>query len=374
MDPGLLLIPGPVPLHPRVLEELAKPALPHSGDAWVRAFTETVSLMRYLWSAPEHRVFPLAGPGHTGLESLAYTFLRPGDRVAVLSDGFFGDRMREVLLTHRLKADVVASPWGAGPDLDGLRNALKRPTKAVAVVDNETSTGVANPLGRSVRRRRRGLIARGHSPSGGRDRHRRRVRRIPEMPRGAGRHHPGRGRPLALGGDRSEGRGRLVPEPLHVGTVRPRVGRVAPDADDDLLEPVLRVPPRAPACQGGRPGGPLRPPRESVRSTPRRPRGSRVHGARGAGPRLEYRHVHVTSRGHRREHAGEAPPPRAQHHDFGRARAASRQDRPHRHDGDAGRAGRRRPAPRRGSVPRLTCHASGRYRVSQSIARSYNTI
>src|SRR6266705_3281080 len=142
MDPGLLLIPGPVPLHPRVLEEFAKPALPHYGDAWVQAFTETVSLMRYLWSAPEHRVFPLAGPGHTGLESLAYTFLRPGDRVAVLSDGFFGDRMREVLLTHRLKADVVASPWGAGPDLDGLRNALKRPTKAVAVVHNETSTGV----------------------------------------------------------------------------------------------------------------------------------------------------------------------------------------------------------------------------------------
>ena len=146
MDPGLLLIPGPVPLHPRVLEEFAKPALPHYGDAWVQAFTETVSLMRYLWSAPEHRVFPLAGPGHTGLESLAYTFLRPGDRVVVLSNGFFGDRIREVLQTHRLKTDVVASPWGAGPDLDGLRNALKRPTKAVAVVHNETSTGVTNPL------------------------------------------------------------------------------------------------------------------------------------------------------------------------------------------------------------------------------------
>ena len=49
MDPGLLLIPGPVPLHPRVLEEFAKPALPHYGDAWVQAYTETVSLMRYLW-------------------------------------------------------------------------------------------------------------------------------------------------------------------------------------------------------------------------------------------------------------------------------------------------------------------------------------
>lgn len=146
MEPGLLLIPGPVPLHPRVQEEFAKPALPHYGDAWVGAYSECVSLMRYLWSAPSHRVFPLAGPGHAGLESLAYTFLRPGDRVIVVSNGFFGERIRDVLLTHRLKADLVESPWGKGPDLGKLRSALKRPAKAVAVVHNETSTGVTNPL------------------------------------------------------------------------------------------------------------------------------------------------------------------------------------------------------------------------------------
>ncbi|HKW43213.1 MAG TPA: alanine--glyoxylate aminotransferase family protein [Thermoplasmata archaeon] len=146
MEPGLLLIPGPVPLHPRVLEEFAKPALPHYGDAWVRAYGETTSLLRYLWSSPNGKVFPLAGPGHAGLESLAYTFLRPGDRVVVIANGFFGDRIRDVLATHRLKVDVVASPWGHGPDLDGLRAALKQPAKAVAVVHNETSTGVTNPL------------------------------------------------------------------------------------------------------------------------------------------------------------------------------------------------------------------------------------
>lgn len=146
MEPGLLLIPGPVPLHPRVLEEFAKPALPHYGDAWVRAYGETTSLMRYLWSAPNARVFPLAGPGHAGLESLTYTFLRPGDRVVVVSNGFFGDRIRDVLSTHRLKTEVVESPWGHGPDLDGLRAALKQPTKAVAIVHNETSTGVTNAL------------------------------------------------------------------------------------------------------------------------------------------------------------------------------------------------------------------------------------
>src|SRR5205809_925539 len=128
MDPGLLFIPGPVPLPPEVREELAKAALPHYGDAWVKAHSETHDLLRYLWSAPDAHVFPIAGPGHAALEAIAYTFLRPGDRVVVVSNGFFGERTHEVLMSHRLKAEVVASPWGAAPDLAKLRAALKTPT------------------------------------------------------------------------------------------------------------------------------------------------------------------------------------------------------------------------------------------------------
>ncbi|TLZ73858.1 MAG: hypothetical protein E6K08_10800, partial [Methanobacteriota archaeon] len=67
MEPGFLLIPGPVPLPPRVLEEFSKPARPHYGDAWVKAHTETREMLRYLWSAPDAHVFPIAGPGHAAL-------------------------------------------------------------------------------------------------------------------------------------------------------------------------------------------------------------------------------------------------------------------------------------------------------------------
>lgn len=146
MEPGLLLIPGPVPMPPQVREELAKPAMPHYGDAWVKAHSETHDLLRYLWAAPDARMFPLAGPGHAALEAIAFTFLRPGDRVVVVSNGFFGERTHEVLLSHRVKSELVTSPWGEAPDLGALRHALKTPTKAVAVVHNETSTGITNLL------------------------------------------------------------------------------------------------------------------------------------------------------------------------------------------------------------------------------------
>ena len=146
MRPPLLLIPGPVPIHPRVLEEMAKPAVPHYGPQWVKAYEDVLRLLKYVWVAPKARVFPFLGPGHAGIESLVHTFFRRGDRAVILENGFFGDRLREVVAAHRLKADVVRSPWGKGHNLSGLRNALKRPAKAVLVVHNETSTGVTNPL------------------------------------------------------------------------------------------------------------------------------------------------------------------------------------------------------------------------------------
>ena len=146
VDTGLLLIPGPVPLHPRVQEELAKPAQPHYGDAWIQAFAETQDLLRYVWQAPKGKVFSLVGPGHAGLESLAFTFLRPRDRVIVLDNGFFGQRLAEVLATHRIDVEVIGSEWGTGFDLPKLKMALAKPAKAVAFIHNETSTGVTNPM------------------------------------------------------------------------------------------------------------------------------------------------------------------------------------------------------------------------------------
>lgn len=146
MDAGLLLIPGPVPLHPRVQEELARPARPHYGDAWIRAFAETQDLLRYVWEAPKGKVFTLAGPGHAGLEALAFTFLRPRDRVVVLDNGFFGQRLAEVLATHHIQVEVLSSEWGKGFDLPSLKRALATPARAVAFIHNETSTGVTNPM------------------------------------------------------------------------------------------------------------------------------------------------------------------------------------------------------------------------------------
>ena len=142
----LLLVPGPVPLAPAVLEELSRPALPHYGRAWVDAYHEIESLLRYTFDTAKGDVFPIVGPGHLGLETLASTFLRAGERAVVVNNGFFGERHVEVLKAHHLKVADIRSPWGEGPDVRKVRAALKRGARVLAVVHNETSTGLTNPL------------------------------------------------------------------------------------------------------------------------------------------------------------------------------------------------------------------------------------
>ncbi len=146
MADELLLVPGPVPLAPEVLEEFSRPALAHYGADWVAAYHEIESLLRYAFNTRKGEVFPIAGPGHIGLETIAYTFLRAGDRAVVVNNGFFGERHVDVLKAHHLLVAEVRSPWGAGPDMRKVKAALKRGAKVLAFVHNETSTGLTNPL------------------------------------------------------------------------------------------------------------------------------------------------------------------------------------------------------------------------------------
>src|SRR3972149_3631436 len=114
MRPPLLLVPGPVPLHPAVQEEMAKPAVPHYGEAFIHTYRETIDLLRHIWSSPDGRVFPIMGPGHAGLESIAFTFLRRGDRVVVQENGFFGGGDGRGPPAPRGRGGPPASAWGGG--------------------------------------------------------------------------------------------------------------------------------------------------------------------------------------------------------------------------------------------------------------------
>ncbi len=140
------LIAGPVRIHPRVLRAMSMPSLNHRGDYFHGIVQEIRELLPVLFGAKGHQVI-LSGSGTAGLEAV-YSSLVPRDgRVLVLTNGNFGDRSNEIVRRYSSNVTTLGAPWGQPFALDAARAELaKGDVRAVCVVHNETSVGLANDL------------------------------------------------------------------------------------------------------------------------------------------------------------------------------------------------------------------------------------
>lgn len=90
----------------------------------------------------------MAGPGTAGLDAAMGSLLRTGEKVLILSNGFFGSRLVSIARSYGLEVLLLEFPAGQPVDPDVVRARLdaERDLRAVAMVHHETSTGVLNPL------------------------------------------------------------------------------------------------------------------------------------------------------------------------------------------------------------------------------------
>jgi len=143
----LLMIPGPTPVPPEVLQALATPMINHRGPEYAALQREVVSNCKYVFQT-QHDVliFPSAGTG--GMEAAVVNVLSPGDRVLSVSIGVFGDRWAKIARTFGAEVVECNFEWGRAADPEVVGRALKEhpDVKAVLVTHNETSTGVTNDL------------------------------------------------------------------------------------------------------------------------------------------------------------------------------------------------------------------------------------
>lgn len=147
MDPYRYMIPGPVQLAPEVLEEMGRPVVPHYGAEWTAFYNETVCYLRRIIQTSGD-VYVIPGSGSAGLDAAINTILAEGERLLVLSNGFFGDRLAEIAQHYRedtLIARRPASERIVAADLDMLLADHPEVTW-VAVCHSESSSGLLNPV------------------------------------------------------------------------------------------------------------------------------------------------------------------------------------------------------------------------------------
>ncbi|KAK9828747.1 hypothetical protein WJX72_001909 [[Myrmecia] bisecta] len=146
-----LFVPGPVNIHDSVLRAMDRPSLNHR-DPWFNAFFKDIlEESKMIFKTKEGTTFIFPGTGTGGWEAALTNTLSPGDKVVTFRYGQFSHLWVDMMERLGLDVIVVDRPWGEGADEAKLAEILKADTKkeikAVAVVHNETTTGVTSDIG-----------------------------------------------------------------------------------------------------------------------------------------------------------------------------------------------------------------------------------
>ncbi|MDI6903444.1 MAG: alanine--glyoxylate aminotransferase family protein [Methanocellales archaeon] len=138
----LLMIPGPVALHQRVLNAMAKPMINHRSKEFANIYEECVSILKDVFHT-KNDIFILSGSGTSGMEA-AVSNVVDGDDVITTVNGKFGARFKKIAELYG-NAIPVEYRWGNSVELDDIKKALENGAKVVTMVHNETSVGILNP-------------------------------------------------------------------------------------------------------------------------------------------------------------------------------------------------------------------------------------
>jgi len=151
IHPGwhFLQIPGPTNVPDRVLRAMARPTIDHRGPEFAAMTLELIAGLQRIFKTQEPIViYPSSGSGAS--EAAYVNTLSPGDRIIVFETGHFALQWKSIADRLGLRVHYVPGTWRRGASDTELESRLgaanAHEIKAVVVVHNETSTGVASRI------------------------------------------------------------------------------------------------------------------------------------------------------------------------------------------------------------------------------------
>jgi alanine-glyoxylate transaminase / serine-glyoxylate transaminase / serine-pyruvate transaminase len=162
-QPGrhFLQIPGPTNTPLPVLAAIAKPTIDHRSPEFGKLGREVLSGIRTVFKTSKPVIiYPASGTG--AWEAALVNTLSPGDKVLMFETGWFSTLWSKMAKRLGIEAEFIKGDWRSGVDAEAIGARLSEDKahaiKAVAVVHNETSTGVVSAIAAV----RRAIDAAGH--------------------------------------------------------------------------------------------------------------------------------------------------------------------------------------------------------------------
>src|SRR5688572_21650339 len=145
-----LQIPGPTNVPDRVLRAIDFPTMDHRGPDFAGLGKSVLAGMKRVFKSTQGEVviYPASGTG--AWEAALANTLSPGERVLMAETGHFATLWQKMAARLGLQVDFIPGDWRHGAQPEAIEQRLRADRagaiKAVCVVHNETSTGVASRI------------------------------------------------------------------------------------------------------------------------------------------------------------------------------------------------------------------------------------
>jgi len=143
----LLMGPGPVNAHPRVLRAMSADLLGQFDPEMTGYMNQVMALYRPIFGTANPWTMLIDGTARAGIEASLVSLIQPGEMALVVNFGRFGLLLQEILTRIGAKFETVDAPWGEVVPLDAIREAAQRfQPRLICTVHGDTSTTMAQPL------------------------------------------------------------------------------------------------------------------------------------------------------------------------------------------------------------------------------------
>jgi len=143
----LLMGPGPVNAHPRVLRAMSADLLGQFDPEMTGYMNQVMALYRPIFGTENRQTMLIDGTARAGIEAALVSLVVPGDTVLVVNFGRFGLLLKEIVSRIGGTIETVDAPWGETVPLEAIAAAIERINpKVVATIHGDTSTTMAQPL------------------------------------------------------------------------------------------------------------------------------------------------------------------------------------------------------------------------------------
>lgn len=146
-DQYRLMAPGPVKISQEVRKALSLPMLHHRTPTFARELENCLELLKSFFQT-QQPVLMIPSTGSGGMEAAIVNVFSPGDSVAVVVSGKFGQRWADIARTFGLSVHIIDVPWGHAVTPAQVENFLNThpDIKGVLTQACETSTATWHPI------------------------------------------------------------------------------------------------------------------------------------------------------------------------------------------------------------------------------------